>query len=174
MVGIIPKTTKKAPEWHKLALYVVLGLLVVVILGYALLFYFEGRAFNSLQNVEEEIAQVSTKEERIIEVRVLATEKKINDFSKLLQDHKRSSKFFTFLEETSHPKVWFLKVELITEKAEALVSGQAESFETLGQQLFIFQEHELIKSVDLTDLLIGEEGETEFSFSLHLDPQIFQ
>ena len=174
MVGIIPKKPKKTPEWQNFTFYISCALLVVVILGYAALFYFEAKASGVLQDLEEKIAQVATKEEKVTEAKVLSTQKKISDFSKLLKSHQQSSNFFTFLEENCHPKVWLTKVELNPEKAEALVSGKTADFETLDQQLFIFQQHELIQSIDLTNLLIGKKGETEFSLYLYLNPQIFQ
>ncbi len=174
MVGIIPKTIKKTPQWQNLASYFCYALLIVVVLGYAALFYFEGKAVGALQDLEEKIAQVATKEDRAAESRILAAKKKINDFSKLLQDHKKSSNFFTFLEENTHPKVWLTKVELDPEKAQALVSGKTADFKTLGQQILIFQRQEQIRSVDLTNLSIGKTGEAEFSFYLYLNPQILQ
>ena len=174
MIGIIPKTLKKTPQWQNFAFYISCALLAVVILGYAALFYFEAKAFGVLQDLEEKIAQVATKEEKVTEAKVLSAQKKISDFSKLLKNHQKSSNFFTFLEENCHPKVWLTEVALNPEKAEALVSGKTADFETLGQQLFIFQQHELIQSVDLTNLLIGKKGETEFSFYLYLNPKIFQ
>ena len=174
MVGIIPKTTKKAPAWQNLALYIAGSLALAVISGYAVLFYFGNKAFNNLQAIEEEINQVATKEERGEEAKALVAEKKINDFSKLFQKHKKSSNFFVFLEQNSHPRAWFSKVELSPEKAEAAVSGQAASFEVLGQQFFIFQQQELVQNVDLTNLLIGKDGQIGFSFDFRFDPKIFQ
>ena len=174
MVSIIPKTTKKSPKWHKIAFYVSCGLFIAVVLAYAALFYFEGKTFEKVQDVEEMLAKVGTKEEKAIEKEILTAKRKISSFSSLLQKHKESSNFFTFLEESAHPKVWFSKVDLTTENSEALVGGQAASFEVLGQQLIIFQQQELIQSIDLSNLLIGKDGEVEFSFYLYLNPKIFQ
>jgi len=174
MVEIIPKKIKKAPEWYNLGFYIAAALLIVVVLGYAILFYFENRALNNLQDLEERISQVGTQEEKNMEVEVLLAKKRISDFAELLQSHKKSSNFFTLLEETSHPKVWLTEVDLYPEKAEVLVSGKTLNFQTLGQQLFIFQDQESINQVELANLLIGEGGETEFSFYFYLDPQVFK
>lgn len=174
MVGIIPKTIKKTPQWQNFVSYFCYALLIAVILGYAALFYFEGKAIGALQDLEEKIAQVATKEDRAAESRILTAKKRINDFSKLLQDHKKSSNFFTFLEEHTLPKIWLTKVELDTEGAQALISGQAPDFKTLGQQILIFQQQGQIQNVDLINLSIGKKGETEFSFYLYLNSQILQ
>lgn len=174
MVGIIPKAIKKAPEWHNLAFYISLGLLTAVILGYVLFFYFESKALNSLQDLEGKISQLNPKGEKNIENKVLITKEQIDTFAELLDKHKKPSKFFAFLEENTHPKIWFSEVELNPEKAGALINGQAASFEVLGQQLLIFQQHESIKSVDTTNILIDKEGKAGFSFYLYLDPQILK
>jgi len=174
MVGIIPKKTKKEPHWHNFAFYVAIGLLIAVVLVYAFLFYLEAGAYNSLQNVEERISQLATKEERLAEFKVLSAEKKINNFSTLLQEHKKPSNFFAFLEENCHPKVWFSALNLDSNQAQATVSGQAASFEVLDQQHFIFREHKMVKDVKLINISIGQAGEVEFGFSLSLDQRIFQ
>ncbi len=173
MIDIIPKKVKKAPEWYSFGFYIALALLIAVVLAYALSFYFEGRALNNFQDLEDRIAQVGTKQEKAVETEVLAAKKRINDFSKLLQSHKKSSNFFTLLEENCHPEIWLTGVELYPEEAEAIVTGQTSDFQNLGQQLAIFREQDLIESLELTDLLIGEEGEAKFSLYFHLDPVIF-
>ena len=174
MVGIIPKTIKKTPQWQNFAVYFCYALLIILVLGYALLFYSEGKATSTLQDLEEKITQVATPEDRAAESMILATKKTINDFSKLLQDHKKSSNFFTFLEVNTLPKVWLTKVELIPGEAKASVFGQTPDFKTLGQQILIFQGQKQVQSVDLTNLSIGKKGETEFSFDLYFNPQILQ
>ena len=153
--------------------YVAVTLLIVVVLAYAFLFYFEERALDNLQNLEERVAQVGTKAEKTLEVEVLLSQKRIDDFAKLLRSHKQSSNFFTLLETTCHPRIWLTDVELHPEKATAVVSGKTANFRNLGQQILIFREQNLITGIELTNLLIGEGGEAEFSFHLNLDPQLF-
>jgi len=174
MIGIIPKKIKKAPDWYNLGFYLAGALLIVVVLTYATLFYFEGKALNSWQELEDKTAQVGSKEDKKTEVKVLTAKEKINDFSELLQGHKRASSFFAFLEETCHPKIWFSEVELNLEQTRALLSGKTSNFQTLGQQIFIFREQASIARVELINLSIGQEGETEFNFYLYFKPQIFQ
>lgn len=174
MVEIIPKKTKKASEWYNFGFYIVGVLLIVVVLVYAVLFYFEGKTWDVLQDLEDKINQVGVKEEKVAEAKALIAQKRINDFSKLLKSHKKSSNFFILLEENCHPQVWLTGLELNPERAEALVSGRTSDFQALGQQLFIFRQQDSIERVELTNLLINEEGETEFSLYLYLDPQIFQ
>ena len=174
MVSIIPKKTKKAPEWYNFGFYIAVAFLIAVVLGYAGLFYFEGKAWDTLQDLEDRIGQVGVKEEKLTEAKVLIAKRKINDFSKLLEVHKKSSNLFAFLESVSHPKVWFTEVRLSPESAKAIIAGRPVNFQTLDQQLFILGQQDLIERVELTNLSIGKSGETKFSLNISLNPQIFK
>lgn len=174
MVGIIPKPIKKAPKWHNIATYAAFGLVIAVVLGYAGLIYLENKALNAIWDTEEKITKVGTKEERNMEIQVLLNSDKMGKFSTLFQDHKKSSKFFAFLEENSHPKVWITRLDLNTNEAEATLTGQTPNFQTLGEQLLIFQKEEVVKSISISSLSIGKDGKTGFILSLSLDPNLIK
>jgi len=174
MTSIIPKTTKKAPEWYNLAFYISLGLLIVVAFSYAFLFYFESKASINLQDLEWKISQLGTKEEKNIESKVLIAEKKINAFAEIFEKQKKLHNFFVLLEKSVHPKVWFSQVKLNPKEAEVFISGQAANFKVLDQQLLIFRQQESIKSVELTNFSIDKEGEAGFNFHFFFDPQILK
>ncbi len=173
MVGIIPKPIKKTSKLYEFAPHISFGLVIVVVLGYAFLWYLENKATNTLQILHDKIIQVDTQEEKNIETQVLFDKKRIDDFSKLLESHKISSGFFKFLEENCHPKIWFTKLELNPQASQASLSGTTSNFQTLGQQVIIFKNQELVKNVELSNLSIGKSGEVEFSLSLDLDPKVF-
>lgn len=174
MVGIIPKPIKKTPKLYELAPYISFGLVVAVVLVYAVLLYLDNKTSKTLFDLEDKIAQVGTKNEKVIETQVLLDKQKIDDFAKVFADHQRTSNFFKFLEENSHPKVWFSKLELSSKDSQAVLTGETSNFETLGQQMVIFQNNELVKGVEITDLTINKNGRASFSFSILLDPKIFR
>lgn len=173
MVEIIPKPVKKMPEWRNTAFYFSLVLLLGAVLSFFLLSHFERKSSEALQDLEDRIAEIGTSKEKALEVEVFGYQKKINDFSELLAAHQKSSNFFKFLEGICHPRVWLSELNLNLASYQATVSGTTPDFRSLGQQLFIFQSQEAIKSVNLTSLSLGEGGEAKFSLSLTLDPQIF-
>lgn len=174
MVGIIPKPKKKIPEWQKIVPYVSLSVLIAVILGFALLSYFEGKSAASLQDLEYKIGQVGTGEEKAMEKEVLAAGRKIDDFSGLLDEHQKLSGLFELLEETCHPQVWFSKFSFNSEGQELQISGTASNFQTLEQQLVIFQSQELIKSITLSNLAINKKGDIDFSINISLAAEAIQ
>ncbi len=174
MVGIIPKPVQKAPPWHNLGIYIALGLVAVVVLGYAVLFYLQDRASDNLGSLEQEISQIGTKEERNVEAQVLFSGRRIDDFSKLFQQHKKTSNLLKLLEENCHPQVWVTEMDLLTNDNQANLSGKTPTFQTLGQQMLLFQKQSLIKDASLISLAIGKGGEAEFALSLFFDPAIFK
>lgn len=174
MVGIIPKPIKKTSKLYELAPYISFGLVVVVVLAYAALFFIEKRTSKTLWNLEDKIAQVGTKDEKSLEAQLLLHKQKIDDFSKLFTDHKKTSSFFDFLEENCHPKIWFNKLELSSQDSQATLAGETSSFETLGQQIAIFQGQELVKNIEISDLSVAKTGRANFTISLFLDPKIFK
>lgn len=174
MVEIIPKPAKKILPRQNLLFYLSLGLATAAVLGFFVLGNFESKALTTLQNLEDEVAQIGTIEERAIETKVFDYDKKINNFSILLENHQKSTNFFKFLEEISHPQVWFSNVILNLETFQAVISGQTPNFQTLGQQLLIFQDQDSIEEINLSSLSLSKEGRAEFTFQLSLDSQIFK
>lgn len=174
MAGIIPKPIKKTSKLYELAPYFALGLVVAVILAYAALLYFEDKASKTIGSLQEKIAQVGTADEKKIEAQVLLDKQRIDDFSKLFAKHKKNSNFFKFLEENSHPKIWFNKLELDSQDSKAMLVGETSNFETLGQQMALFQKQPFVKSIEISDLGIAKTGQASFIFTLFLDPKIFK
>ena len=174
MVGIIPKPIKKTSKLYEFSPYIVFGLVVAVVLAYIALLYFENKTSKIAWDLEEKIAQVGTKDEKVVEAQVLLDKRKIDDFSKLFADHQRASNFFKFLEENCHPKIWFNKLELSPKDSQVVLSGETSNFETLGQQMVIFQNQGFVKTIEISDLSLGKNGRANFTFSLSLDPEIFK
>lgn len=174
MTGIIPKPIKKTPKLYKFSPHIVFGLIIAVILIYISLLYFTNEKSKVLLDLQEKIAQVGTKEERVLEAQVLLDKRQIDDFSKVFADHKKASLFFEFLEENCHPKIWFNKLELSTIDANAVLTGETLNFETLGQQIAIFQNSEFVEKIEISDLSIAKNGRASIMISLSLNPAIFQ
>jgi len=171
MVEIIPKPTKKAPFWQDILLYISIVVVVLAIAAYFLLGYFIGENEKVLREKENILAQSITKEERDLEKAIFQQKQRIDDFASLINQQKISSNFFTFLEETTHPQVWFSKLSLNLPKAQAELSGEAEKT-VLGQQLLIFKENEQILNVSLNDIQPKEGEIVSFAISLSFNPGI--
>ncbi len=173
-IEIIPRKAAPLPLWLKILFYILIALLLAAVLSYFILGHFQKKSLTALQNLEDTIAEEKTPQKFALEKEILSYQKKIKDFSLILDHHLLSSKSFSFLEKASHPRIWFSKINLSPGEALAIVSGRAETFPDLGQQLQIFKKEALIKNATLSKISLGEKGEIKFTLTLSFDPKFFK
>jgi len=173
VIEIIPKKEAKVPSWQSYLLYFIIVLLFCSILGYFALDYLVKKSEQKLQQTEGAIGRAKSPERKTLEDELKSLSAKIDDFTPLLLNHQKSSNFFNFLEENTHPKVFFTKLNLDAKGNLAELSGQTDDFLTLGQQLLIFQKSEFIQNLRLSKVGISKEGKVEFTFNFSLNPKLF-
>jgi Tfp pilus assembly protein PilO len=174
MTEIIPRKEVELPFWLKILFYVLISLLIIVFLGYFILGHFQKKSLASFQNLEAEISGEKTPQKITLEKEILGYQKKIGDFGLILNHHLSSSKFFDFLEENTHPQVWFSQISLSPGAGIAVVSGHAETFPALGQQIQILKRETTLKNIDLAKISLGKKGEIEFTLNLTFDVNFFK
>jgi len=171
-IEITPKTQIRKIIWPIIFLIICIVLLLILFISY---FYFSESSKKIFQDIQEkERALLKTPSERLLEKELLAYESKISTFGRLLSGHQETLNVFSFLEQVCHPKVWFNKFDFNSSSKTVDVSGEAENFIALGQQLLILKEAELLKKVNLSGISIGEEGGVDFSLQLTFESQIFK
>lgn len=171
---IIPKPSKKPSFWLNILFYCSISVFLILIAFYFVLGHLSKNLEMTTQNLERTLAMEKTPSEIALEQRVFAIQRKINDFSRLVEERVSAASFFDFLEGICHPKVWFTKINLNPEAAQATVSGRAESFSVLGQQMLIFKEEPLIEKTNLSQIKISKEGGVDFEIELFFLPQVFE
>ena len=171
-IEIIPKPPKKASVWFNVLFYISIGLLISVILSYFLLDYFQRDTNQSLEEIKASLSVSRTPKGQELERSIVQYQRKINDFVLIFNRHQTNSNFFTFLEEITHPNVIFSQFNLT--KPSLSLSGTAENFVVLGQQLLIFQKNSKILKTNLSTISLGKEGRIGFVFTLSLSPEIFE
>jgi hypothetical protein len=175
MVELIhKKIQQRALPLHNIFFYAALAVLALVIAAFALLVHFEGRSSTLLQDLENQILQIGTKEEKQTEKEIFATKKKIDSFSKLIDIHKKPSLVFPLLEETVHPQIWLTGFDFNIESNILEISGEADNFRILAEQVNILKEKSEILGISLSDIAISDTGNASFSLFLTLDPKIFK
>ena len=174
MVEIIPKPSEKIPSWQNIFFYLFFGFLLLTFSAYFILDNYLKKAETTLKNLEETLAKEKTAEEIALEKEIFGYQRKIEEFSKLIKGHLFPSKFFKFIEENSHPQVWFFKLDLSPGEGKAKLSGGAENFLVLDQQLQIFKTNPLVKNFDLVKVNINKEGKVGFDLDLDLKSSLFK
>lgn len=176
-IDIIPKPgaiAKREVSYSQVLSYVLIILLLFAFLGYFSLNVMVKKSQQKLEEVKSAVSKTETKEVQELEDKIIRAKEKIGLFSKLLDSRKKSSNFFNFLKENCHSKASFSELKLDLERGEVVISGQAESFRVLGEQMLIFKNSELIQSVNLSTVSIEREGGIGFELNLSLDPRIFK
>ncbi|PIR02045.1 MAG: hypothetical protein COV63_02195 [Candidatus Nealsonbacteria bacterium CG11_big_fil_rev_8_21_14_0_20_37_68] len=176
MVEIIPKPAPKRPLWLEILFYLGITLIIIVIGAYFGLNYLYKKDTQNIKSLEEQISKVKTPKESALKQKLTEKKTKINDFSALLDGHRIDSNVFSFLGSICHPRVRFLSLNFSKsgEDFKIEIPGEAESYETLHQQLLILKAEKLIKEMKLSGISIGKEGKINFGLSLTLGPEIFK
>lgn len=174
MIEIIPRPAQKLPLWQNILFYFSIALLVASLLSFFLFERSLRDAEKSLKNLEETLTREKTPQEVVLEKEILGWQKKIKNFSQLFSQHLYPSKAFEVVEDISHPEVWLKQVSLDSSETKITVSGETESFTTLGQQLLILEKEPRIKSFNLASLSIGRKGKVDFALNIAFDQSVFK
>lgn len=174
MIEIIPKPLIKKSPWQNILLYFSIGLMIVAISSYFILNNILEKKIQTLQDLDETLTKLRTPEVLNLEKQVLNYSRKIKDFSILIDSHLAASNFFKILEKITHPKVWFFDIELKPKEAKVFLSGEAEDFLALGQQLLIFKKEKEILDLELSKISLAEGRGIKFELNLSLLPEVFK
>ncbi len=174
MAGIIPRRIKTVPTWQKALFYFLIFLLVVLIVIYFTLNHLQEEAQVYFDGIEEELSKMETPETLAMETEVFAYKKRIDDFAPFLDEHVFSSRVFEFLENKTHPKVFFLKMSLDLRSSVVSLSGLTDNFLSLGQQLSILKKEEMVESLGLSNIALSKRGGIEFDINISFDKKLFE
>lgn len=171
-IEITSRARIRLPFW-----VIILGALTIILIIAFLVSYFY--LVVSIKKISQEIQEkepiLSPLEENIRskEGELAPLAKKIDNFAELLQKHEKPLNIFNFLEEVSLPAVWFSDFAFSSENGEVIVSGEADSFITLEQQILILKQEPFVKNLSVSEVSMGEGGEVIFTFLIAFNPQVF-
>lgn len=174
MVEIIPKKVFTLPRWFSFLFYFSLALLFFSIIYIVLNHFNIKKSQEALADLEQALIEEETSEKIALEKEMLNYERKIKNFSQLINQHLKTSKIFEFLQENCHPKVYFNSFSLDSRQRIAIVSGETDSFESLGQQYLILKANPDVKGVTLSNISIAKMGKINFNLSISLDSKLLK
>jgi len=176
MVEIIPKAKPKMPIWQKILFYLSILAVIAAIGGYFGLDYFNKEALQKSADLSQQISSAKTPEDNILKNEIFEKEKKISDFSTIINNHQITSKLFPFLGGICHPKVQFLSLSFSkTEGGYSVeIPAQAEGYKALHQQILIFMGNKIIKNLEISGISVAKEGGVSFNFSFVIPSEVFE
>lgn len=175
MIEIVPKPAPKVSSWRGTLFLVAVLFAVLSIAGYFILNYSYQKTFQALEDVEKHLDEDKTLGEiDILEKEIFDYQRKINDFSEILESHQYSSKIFNLVESLTHPQVMWSDFSFDEKNLTVSLSGLTQNFQILGQQILILEKEESLKEVSLSDVELGEEGKIIFKVVFNLDTKILK
>ena len=152
--------------------YFSIALLLIVVGSYLFLSDLERQLQNEILKLTEVVNQ-EIRAHREDEFFLKEQETRIKDFGYLIGAHSDASIFFDYLERVTHPKVWFDSIELDADNLRVSLTGIAESFLVLGQQILALKEDHAFREVNLNSFSLEEEG-VIFDLEIFVSPIIFK
>lgn len=177
-IEIIPKERKRSAFESKpfnILYFLSLSLLVLSIGSYIAMFFFLKSYSKKLEEVKNSISQAESKEVKELESGLLEAKDKIDVFADVFASYQKTSGLFGFLKESCHEKVFFYDTDISPDSLKVEISGRAETFKILGEQILIFKEKkEIVRDLLLSSISIAQEGGINFKLTLNLYPKVFE
>ena len=169
MIQVIPKATaKQQPVIKKILPWFSFLLVIIVVVLY---FIFKNEVVKidaAIEQAEQELAGVKTQSHLELEREISTFKTKVDEVANLLQNRKKLSDFFSFLETFVHPDIYFTFLSLNMGESEATLGGVSNNFVSLGQQILALKQSLLIKEAKLINISLDEEYGIEFSIEILL------
>ena len=149
--------------------YSALVLLMIAIFCYGIFWLKTYLQNQKIGELDKQISEYGTDQEKLYEKEVLGHKKTIDDFAAII-----SSNVFVFIEENTLPSIWFSNFDMSKSTNEIKLSGESASMEILSQQVQIFEnKKEHVKSISVLESETGANGKIKFILNLSLNPNIF-
>ena len=172
MVQVIPKKNiQEEPSWKKALPWLSFLLVIVAVVLYFIFSNQITRANASLEELDNDLAQAQSEEEKELERKVVTIKRRIDDVIILLAEREKISGVFEFLETYVHPNLHFTSFSLGLETRNINLEGVADDFKTLGQQIFALGKEPFIEKANLSSVSRDEEGKVKFVIELVLPPR---
>lgn len=92
----------------------------------------------------------------------------------LLSSHVFASNAFILLQSVTHPFVGFSSMGLSRDAKKIELSGVANSYRGVAEQVGLFETHPQIEKVDFGGLSVGERGLVNFRLAVIFKPSLLQ
>lgn len=178
--SFIPKTVVSKLPYSKgrgfSFLIVISAVIFVISAGYLIgAWFYQGVLENDLQILTGDLDKIKKEFELV----------SLEDFSKIavsietaktiLAGHKAVSRVFDFFEKNTLPEVRFLNFNYeLGEQPSLGLSGEAEGFLVLAQQVLILRKNEFLKNISLSNLSLKKGGLVGFTLTMILDPKFIK
>ncbi len=171
LIKIIPKEKPETPKSVKVS-FIVSVVLLIILISFGVTF----KVINSKMEKEKVKLgrELATFEAKKWERDLMLKAEKINSFSFLLARHTIASNFFDFLKKFCHKEVQFSGMNLNLSEHMVQLTGLADNYTALSQQILIFRKAKEIQGLKISDVNLDREGKVNFNISLVFSPNLIK
>ena len=158
-------TTVKRPGlfFENVVFYFSFLLLVLVVGAFFYVRHLTASATAELSNLEVQMAEMKTEEQRKLENDVNAARRRLDDFSRIISARNLSRDLFAKLENLIVPGVHLSKMSADFAEMSAELSGHGNNFSEVERQAMKFRNSpEILKSANLEKISTVETGGVDF------------
>ena len=169
--GLIGQQTRRTIVFSRTVSNLILLVGVIVALGSL---FATGGVYFYRQLLTRENADLTTKinaleddiRQQSVNQQILDLDKRLSAAKQLLANHSILSNVFQLLEENTLPQVRFSSFALQADPARLELTGEAISYNTIAQQVRIFEALPSLQDVEFGGLQLGEKGLLKFKMTL--------
>jgi hypothetical protein len=165
--------SRKSLEENKSIIFGLVVILVVVAAYWAIYFY-KGYLRDNIEQVVTRVEEVNAERDVPMEDEVLALDAKLSDIGLLLDNHIFTTKMFEFVENVTHPKVYFSSFSFEASRGAITVSGVTDSYVTFGEQYLYLDDLEEVSNVKISSVQVTKDGQVRFGLSFNIDSSIYR
>lgn len=172
----LSSTEQEQPSWIiKIILWLSILVLAVVLAIYAYFYFIVSRQqVKAINSYTEAIARQKDNKSGFSENDLRKIEKEISDYKILMQGRAKITKLFPVFEQWVHPQVYFTNFALDSVNRTVTLSGIAQSFQPLIQQVAILKKQPLLERYEISNIAMGETGGVSFSLLLVVKPEVLR
>ncbi len=170
--AIFQMRTKKF-WWMDVIFYFVMSMLIATLLCYAIFSIKYNSNKEEIRKQDIALQTVGTDQQKEEEKQVINYQKKILDFSDLLENHEFASHVFAFMQKQTMPNAWFKQFLLDKKNNTVKLSGESDSMDAFSRQVTIFENNEYVKNIGNLNSSLGQESRIQFNADLVLNQKIF-
>lgn len=146
-----------------------LGIFLTALIVYGGTSFYTKKLSGKIELMRSEAERIESERDIESENKVLAFDKKLTATRSLLDSHVKSSNLFAFIENITHPSVYFINFTFRANDGTVVLNGSTENYITFGEQYIALQENENISDLRLSKVGLSKTGNVEFGLSFKVD-----
>lgn len=154
----------------RLSLVLFLASLIV----WAGFYFYHSSLKKNLASWEEQVKNQEAEFSSELFSQIVALANTMRGAGELLAGHPSNASLLKFMEEVTHPAVYFKTMQFSRESRKLDLDGVAQNFRTVAEQLSFFEGHNQVEDVSFGGLTRNEKGLVNFKMAIVVKPGLLK